>query len=658
MSMMAVACAETSETGTGGSQYELEGGISLYGGRNRVLVVWDKIEDHDLLLRIWDKNSNLVEKKLTSSNGSLSVDGQPEGETLMTLELKKGEESVWKKEESVMVLGETYEKGLRHWECKNYSLAGNVFTPEFSKVVYGGLAGEEIVYKGVDGKEQTYYLDYASFVASGSFSLKGVEGEVKSRSVYIPVAKTADRFYTSYRTFSVDYNTPDASQICETVPGYRGIWFDLGQATAYGSKYCGGLGTYTMKHIPMAIYSPVVDRTYFVYGGTPSQEKKYLQCMIGCYDHATGMLQKPRVVMDKGVDGVRDPHDDPTIQIDKDGYLWVFVSGRSTKRKGRVYKSVNPHDITAFEMVSEFTMAYPQIMYSPEKGFFFFFTRYDGTRQLFYQSSTDGRTWTDYRQLASIKNGSETKSGHYQISNICGNKLCTAFNRHRNGDVDTRTSVYFVQSEDWGQTWTTVDGKPVDVPVTKRDANCRVIDYESQGKNCYIKDLNFDTQGNPVIIYVISDNHKTGPEGGVREWFSLYWTGSEWRNTKVTESTHCYDSGSIWVNGDVWTIIAPTTPMPEGDPRYWGAGGEVVEWTSMDKGVSWTRTKQWTSNSERNHTYVRRPFYADDDFYAYWADGNTDAFSKSCLYFATKTGKIYRMPYDMTDEWQKPEEYN
>lgn len=658
MSMMAVACAETSETGTGGSQYELEGGISLYGGRNRVLVVWDKIEDHDLLLRIWDKNSNLVEKKLTSSNGSLSVDGQPEGETLMTLELKKGEESVWKKEESVMVLGETYEKGLRHWECKNYSLAGNVFIPEFSKVVYGGLVGEEIVYSGVDGKEQTYYLDYASYAATGSFSLKGVSGDVRSRSVYVPVTKTGDRFYTAYRTFSASYTTPDDSQICETVSGYRGIWFDLGQATDYGSKYCGGLGTYTMKHIPMAIYSPVVDRTYFVYGGTPSQDKKYLQCMVGCYDHATGMLQKPRVVMDKGADGVKDPHDDPTIQIDKNGYLWVFVSGRSNKRMGRIYRSVNPYDITAFEMVSEFTMAYPQIMYSPERGFFFFFTRYDGTRQLFYQSSTDGRNWTSYKQLASIKNGSETKSGHYQISNICGNKLCTAFNRHRNGDVDTRTSVYFVQSEDWGQTWTTVDGKPVDVPVTKRDANCRVIDYESQGKNCYIKDLNFDTQGNPVIIYVISDNHKTGPEGGVREWFSLYWTGSEWRKTKVTESTHCYDSGSIWVNGDVWTIIAPTTPMPEGDPRYWGAGGEVVEWTSTDKGKSWTRTKQWTSNSERNHTYVRRPFYADDDFYAYWADGNTDAFSKSCLYFATKTGKIYRMPYDMTDEWQKPEEYN
>lgn len=66
-----------------------------------------------------------------------------------------------------------------------------------------------------------------------------------------------------------------------------------------------------MKHIPMAVYAPAVGRTYFVYGGAPDTGRKYLQCMIGCYDHKTGLLQKPRVVHDKGIDGVSDPHDDP-----------------------------------------------------------------------------------------------------------------------------------------------------------------------------------------------------------------------------------------------------------------------------------------------------------------------------------------------------------
>ena len=37
--------------------------------------------------------------------------------------------------------------------------------------------------------------------------------------------------------------------------GYQGIWFTLGQFSEYGDKYSGGLGTYTAKHVPLAVYS-------------------------------------------------------------------------------------------------------------------------------------------------------------------------------------------------------------------------------------------------------------------------------------------------------------------------------------------------------------------------------------------------------------------
>ncbi len=50
--------------------------------------------------------------------------------------------------------------------------------------------------------------------------------------------------------------------------GYKGIWFTLGQVSEYGDKYSGGLGTYTVNHVPMAIYAPKVGKTFFVYGGT------------------------------------------------------------------------------------------------------------------------------------------------------------------------------------------------------------------------------------------------------------------------------------------------------------------------------------------------------------------------------------------------------
>ena len=445
---------------------------------------------------------------------------------------------------------------------------------------------------------------------------------------------------------------PSVDGLSQTVDGYRGIWFTIGQSKSeYGDKYSGGLGTYTMKHIPMAVYSPEVDRTYFVYGGCPDTGKAWLQCMVGCYDHRTGMLRKPRVVMDKGILGVSDPHDDPTVQIDKDGYIWVFVAGRANKRPGVRYRSSKPYDISSFEYVNESIMAYPQVMYDKDKGFFLFFTRYDGVRQLFWQTSQDGVEWTPYRKLASIKEGSESKSGHYQISNVFEGKLCTAFNRHINGSVDARTNIYYLQSTDWGRTWTTADGTVVDVPVTDRHSVCELRDYQSQGRNCYIKDLNFDQAGNPVILYLTSDNHLTGPAGGVRQWHTLYWTGSGWEESLVTTSTHCYDSGSIWVENGQWTVIAPTDP----GPQYWGTGGEMVRWISVDEGKTWRKSLSLTSGSVSNQTYARRPLRAADGFYAFWADGNPDSRSVSHLYFCDKEGKVYRMPYSMTKEWEKPE---
>ncbi len=440
----------------------------------------------------------------------------------------------------------------------------------------------------------------------------------------------------------------------QTVDGYRGIWFTLGQPQEYGDKYSGGLASYTMKHIPMAVYAEEVNKTFFVYGGTPQDGELYLQCMIGCYDHNTGMLQKPRMVFDKGQNGVLDPHDNPTVQLDKDGHVWVFVAGRGNKRNGVRFRSTKPYDITSFKYINEGIMAYPQIHYNDEEGFFLFFTRYDGRRQIFFQKSKDGKKWTEYQKIAAIMEEGDTKAGHYQITNARGKKLVSAFNRHLNGNVDTRTNVYFIQSEDWGETWTTVDGKPLELPLTELYNDALVRDYQSMGRNCYIKDVNFDKDGNPVILYLTSDNHITGPKGGERKWHTLHWTGKEWVESQFTSSTHCYDSGSIWTDGKEWNVIIPS----DAGPQYWGAGGEIVRWVSKNEGKTWKRAGNLTSGSENNQGYVRRPQDAAEGFYAFWSDGNPDKVSPCRLYFCTKDGKVFRMPYHMDAEWCAPEPVN
>ena len=156
--------------------------------------------------------------------------------------------------------------------------------------------------------------------------------------------------------------------------------------------------------------------------------------------------------------------------------------------------------------------------------------------------------------------------------------------------------------------------------------------------------MQFDAAGNPIILVVTSAHHQPGPGGEPRIWEIAHWDGAQWNFLDVTRSTHNYDMGQLWVEGDTWRILGPT----ETGPQRWGTGGEVALWESTDSGKTWVKKKQLTENSEYNHSYVRRPLNAHPDFYALWADGNPDTFSPSKLYYTDRDGKsAHQMPYWM-----------
>ena len=449
----------------------------------------------------------------------------------------------------------------------------------------------------------------------------------------------------------------------QKIAGYKGIWFTLGQFYEYGDKYSGGLGTYTSNHTPIAIYAPEVQKTFFVFGGIAEGRKtsvdapdykgktygNYLLCMIGCFDHKTGSVSKPTVVLDKN--GVYDPHDDPTIAIDADGYLWVFPAGRGRARPGSIYKSRQPYNVDAFDCILEDEICYPQPYYVNDKGFLLLFTKYLGVRLLYYITSPDGTTWSEHQQLVAIKRPDDANGGHYQVSGRTGDKIVFFCNWHPDGNVDRRTNIYYLQTVDFGKTWTKVDGTPVSVPITEVDSETLIREFFSKKQNVYLHDVAFDGIGNPMILYVYGNSHEPGPVNGLKIWAVTYWDGKEWHNREITTSDHNYDTGSIWVTDDKWTVIGPT----ENSPQPWGGGGEIVIWESTNKGNTWTRTKQITQNSPRNHNYVRKVVNGVDPFMYFWADGNPDKPSISCLYFGDSKGNVWQLPYSMTKDAQKPQ---
>ena len=427
--------------------------------------------------------------------------------------------------------------------------------------------------------------------------------------------------------------------------GYRGVWYCCHrQDDQYVYKYSGGLGTYCAKHIPFACYAKKVNKTFFCYGGAPKTGQSLLH-MVSYYDHATGTVPRPTVLLDKHT---TDAHDNPTIMLDNDGYVWIFSSAHGTGRPSYVSRSTKPYSIEAFDRLLVTNFSYTQPWHLAGKGFLFLHTRYIGGRMLYQQTSPDGVAWSKPRLLSAIHRG------HYQVSWRHGGKVGTAFNYHPQvTGANWRTNLYYMESTDFGRTWHNAQGETLGLPLKSPRNPALVHDFEAEKLNVYMKDLAFDAKGRPVILCLTSKGWQSGPANAPRIWRTARWTGERWEIRGTIESDNNYDMGSLYIErDDLWRIIGPTQPGPQ---RY-NTGGEVAIWTSTDQGKTWAMLRQLTRNSPFNHTYCRKPVNAHPGFYALWADGHGLKPSQSSLYFCDKTGQhVWRLPRTIAGEFARPE---
>ena len=457
----------------------------------------------------------------------------------------------------------------------------------------------------------------------------------------------------SYSIDSVEITGGSADVPMPRADGFKGIWYynqEIGGDYVY--KYSGGFAVYPQQIRPMAQYSAEADKTFFVYGGTNSSNSTIYHC-ISYYDHQTGQVAQPRVLMDKGT---TDAHDNPCMVIDDEGYIFIFSNSHGTGRPSYINRSTEPYSIDEFETVLELpgsnNFSYGQPLYVEGQGFMFLHTLYTSTgRTLCFNTSSDGINWDyDWENRPKI---AQMPTGQYQVSQVSGQTVGTAFNYHPGGNVNARTNLYYMETNDMGQTWTTADGTLLTTPVTTVSNAALVHDYAAENLLVYMKDIQYDADGQPVIMYMTSNGWESGPEGDPRMLHVAHYDEGSWVIKDLFLSDHNYDYGQLTIEDDgTWRIIAPTDP----GPQVYATGGEMVMWVSEDEGYTWSAIRDLTYDSEYNHTYAKQPVDANDEFYAIWADGNAYAPSESCLYFTDKNGTgVWRLPYDMDTDFATPE---
>lgn len=443
---------------------------------------------------------------------------------------------------------------------------------------------------------------------------------------------------------------PFANGPLPTTDGFRGIWYANQRSDDGLHKYSGGLGTYPQQHHPIAIYAEAVNKTFFTYGGT-RKDRNALLHMVSAYDHETGKVARPRILLDKMT---TDAHDNPTMSMDADGYIWIFSNAHGTGRPSYIHRSTEPYSIEAFERKVTTNFSYSQPWHLPEFNFVFLHTLYSQGRGLFVANSDDGAEWGEPRHLAHIK------SGHYQISWPYKSTIGTAFNYHPGSEssfgqgLNYRTNLYFMKTSDGGKTWRNVQGEKLDLPLLEIENPALALEYESRKLNVYLKDIQYTAEGHPVILYLTSRGWQSGPESNPRTFTIARWTGDEWKTLPVTTADNNYDFASLYIEPDgSWRIIGST----ETGPQPYNTGGEMAMWLSRDEGESWELVKHLSQDSEYNHTYPRRPLHAHPDFYAFWADGHGRESSPSRFYFATRDGDVFRLPTEIAGEdlWVDPE---
>jgi hypothetical protein len=168
----------------------------------------------------------------------------------------------------------------------------------------------------------------------------------------------------------------------------------------------------------------------------------------------------------------------------------------------------------------------------------------------------------------------------------------------------------------------TVNGEKITTPLKKPDNAALVLDARARKELVYIMDINVDAGGNPLILFLTSQHHATGPKGDPRTWKTLHWYQGVWHERDITTSSNNYD----WGNGCV---------------------ADKEQRDEVDTSGAHSQERSQSHLCSPGDTGPRRL----PSFLGRWKCRNHIGLK---YFMVNKAGKVFQLPRNMRRDWEKP----
>lgn len=266
----------------------------------------------------------------------------------------------------------------------------------------------------------------------------------------------------------------------------------------------------------------------------------YGDVIVAKYDHLTGLLQTHKLY-DKLE---TDDHDNPSILIDKKGYITVFFSRHNSDEPIHIMRSQFPEDISQWskdrllelndtrknpEWKNSYTYYCPVQLSAENNKLFLFWRGMDG-KPTFSVSSDNGENWSKGKIFVMPEQLYKFRRPYVKIYSSGNDKIHIIFTDGHPRD-ERQNSVYYMYYKNGG--FYKADGTKIkdinDEAVTPREADV-VYDATLTNQKAWVWDVAGDGKGNPVVAYTKFPNDTT------HIYVYANWNGKNWENMDLINS--------------------------------------------------------------------------------------------------------------------------